>query len=81
MTTLGTLPLYNWSVSILVILLLLHGVFLAVKVDGVSDDLLVEELAGHDVFTAEAGDVSLGSETGEQCATARTEVNLWTEGL
>ena len=63
-TTLGTLPLYDWSVSILVLLLLLHGVFQAVEVDGVSDDLLVEELAGHDVFTAEAGDVSLGSEAG-----------------
>ena len=80
-TTLGTLPLYNGSVSILVILLLLHGVFLAVEVDGVPDDLLVEQLAGHNVFTAEAGDVSLGSEAGEQGATARTEVNLRTEGL
>ena len=80
-TTLGTLPLYNGSVSILVILLLLHGVFLAVEVDGVPDDLLVEQLAGHNVFTAEAGDVSLGSEAGEQSTTARTEVNLRTEGL
>ena len=81
MTTLGTLPLYNGSVSILVILLLLRGVLLAVEVDGVPDDLLVEQLAGHNVFTAEAGDVSLGSEAREQRATAWTEVNLRTEGL
>ena len=81
MTTLGALPLYDGAVSILVVLLLLRGVFLAVEVDGVPDDLLVEQLAGHNVFTAEAGNVSLGSEAREQRATARTEVNLRTEGL
>ena len=80
-TTLGTFSLYDGTISVLVILLLLHDVFLTVEVDGVPDDLLVEQLAGHNVFTAEAGDVSLGSEAREQRATAWTEVNLRTEGL
>ena len=80
-TTLWALPFYDGAVSILVVLLLLRGVFLAVEVDGVPDDLLVEELAGHDVLTAEAGDVSRGSEAREERATAGTEVNLRTEGL
>ena len=81
MATLRALPLYYRSVSVLVILLLLSRVFLAVEVDGVPDDLLVEELAGHDVLTAEAGDVSRGSEAREERATAGTEVNLRTEGM
>ena len=81
MATLRALPLYYRSVSVLVILLLLSGVLLAIEVDGVSDDLLVEQLAGHDVVTAEAVDVSRGSETREQRTTTWTEVNLGTEGL
>ena len=79
--TLRALPLYYRSVSVFVILLLLSGVLLAVEVDGVSNDLLVEQLAGHDVVTAEAVDVSRGSETREQRTTTWTEVNLGTEGL
>ena len=79
MSALGALPLYHGAVRVLVVLLLPHEVVLTVEVDGVTDHLLVELSAGHDVLAAEADDVALGGEAREEGATAGTEVNLRAE--
>ena len=44
-------------------------------------DLFIEEFAGHDEGTADALDVALGGETGQEGSAGRTEVNLGGKGL
>jgi len=78
MTTLGALPLNNWTISLIVFLVFLRSarVLKFIELNSVSNHLLMEELAGDGVLAHDAHHVTACCEAGQQGSTRGAEIYL-----